>query len=92
MVMSPDALQLSFDTILSAPDEWLALVVGVGLAGVLIYVTETRWSYALGALVLFAGTLPFLPIAVVREWHYWPAVPVAVFLLGLYRWGPDEPS
>lgn len=89
--MSPNALQLSPDTLLSAPDEWVALMVGVGLAGVLIYVTETRWGYALAAVVVFAGTLPFLPLDVVREWHYWPAVPVAVFLLALYRWGPDEP-
>lgn len=91
VVMYAEALQVSLETVLSAPDEWLALFVGAGLAAVLMYLTETWQGYAVGFVVLIAGAFPFLPVDVILEWHYWPAVPVAVFFLGLYKWGPEDP-
>lgn len=89
--MPSNSIPGALDTILSAPDEWIALFVGIVLAGILIYVTEKPAGFVLGAVILFSSVLPFLPLDVVHEFHYWPVAPIVVFLLALYEWGPDNP-
>lgn len=83
----PDVLQ----TILSTHAEQLAFLLGIVLAGIIVYVADTRLGYLVGVLVLFPVVVPLLPIEIAGEWHYWPAASVIVFLFGLYKLGPSTP-
>lgn len=74
------------DTILSSPDEWVSLGVGILAAAIIIYGTDTKWM-ALAAIAVFAlAIVPLLPVPVGQEWHYWGAAMILAALL--YELGP----
>lgn len=74
------------DTILSSPDEWVSLVVGLVAAAIIIYGTDTAWMALAAVAVFVLALVPLFPVEVGQEWHYWGAAMGLAVLL--YELGP----
>ena len=83
-----DSIEGLIDTILSNPDEWAALIIGLVLGIVLIWKTDDLITATAGIIITIFGLFIFAPIEIFSEWHYW-GFGVVILVTLLYEYGPE---
>lgn len=83
-----DSIEGLIETILSKPDEWAALIIGLVLGIVLIWKTDDLITAVGGIIIAILGLVIVAPIDILAEWHYW-GFGLVILVMLLYEYGPD---